>query len=80
MFHYVYLLESQGAPGRHYTGMTTNLEQRLAEHNSGKCPHTRPFRPWSIASAIAFHDRDKAVAFERYLKTHSGRAFAKKHL
>jgi putative endonuclease len=29
---------------------------------------------------VAFRDRDQAVAFEKYLKSSSGRAFAKKRL
>jgi hypothetical protein len=42
-------------------------------------PHTSKFRPWQIETAVAFRSKDKAVAFEQYLKSHSGRAFAKKH-
>lgn len=79
MFYYVYLLKSQSDPSRHYTGLTKDLESRLAKHNRGEVPSTAPYRPWSIDIAIAFHERDKAATFERYLKTHSGRAFAKKH-
>jgi hypothetical protein len=29
--------------------------------------------------ALAFRAREQAAEFERYLKTHSGRAFAAKH-
>ena len=42
-------------------------------------PHTAKFRPWRIKNAIAFDDCEKACAFEAYLKTHCGRAFAKRH-
>jgi hypothetical protein len=38
------------------------------------------FRPWRLISYIASSDEQKAIAFERYLKTASGRAFAKKRL
>ncbi len=62
-----------------YVGMTENLEERLKVHNSGGVPHTSKFAPWEIETAIAFRSKDRAVVFERYLKTHSGRAFAKKH-
>ncbi|MGB8356846.1 MAG: hypothetical protein WCD79_23315 [Chthoniobacteraceae bacterium] len=41
--------------------------------------HTSKYRPWIVQVAIAFEDRTKAAAFETYLKSHSGRAFTKKH-
>ncbi|MCX6998575.1 MAG: GIY-YIG nuclease family protein [Kiritimatiellaeota bacterium] len=78
-FFYVYQLVSLGDPARHYTGFTEDLEERLRHHNSGACPHTAKFRPWKIDTCAAFSDREKALAFERYLKSHSGRAFAHKH-
>ncbi|MBW1887260.1 MAG: GIY-YIG nuclease family protein [Deltaproteobacteria bacterium] len=78
-FHYVYILTSEVEPTRHYTGLTKDLENRLKEHNSGHVPHTNKYRPWRIESAITFRSRKKAVAFEKYLKSHSGRAFAAKH-
>ena len=53
---------------------------RLQRHNAGEVPHTAKFRPWRIKTAIAFTDRNRALRFERYLKTASGRAFAKKRL
>jgi len=34
----------------------------------------------ALKTAIAFIDRKKALQFEEYLKTASGRAFAKKRL
>jgi predicted GIY-YIG superfamily endonuclease len=79
MFHYVYQLCSSEVPAHHYTGLTEDLEQRLAKHNRGEVPSTARFRPWRIEVAIAFRDRNKAVAFEKYLKSHSGRAFAGRH-
>jgi len=78
-FHYVYILSSQAEPSRHYTGLTDGLEYRLKAHNSGQVPHTAKYRPWKIEAAIAFQSRKKAAAFEKYLKSHSGRAFASKH-
>ena len=77
-FNYVYILVSVSDESCHYTGITEDLEARLKAHNSGKVPHTSKYRPWRIENYIAFHSRDKAAAFEKYLKSHSGRAFAKK--
>lgn len=79
-FHYVYILQSEKDTKRYYTGFTDNLENRFRDHNSGKSPHTAKLRPWRIKTAIAFSDRNRAIAFEEYLKTPSGRAFSKKRL
>jgi predicted GIY-YIG superfamily endonuclease len=78
-FFYVYVLSSVADPNRHYTGWTEDLDKRLRAHNAGQCPHTAKGRPWQVETAIAFRSREKAVAFEKYLKSHSGRAFAAKH-
>jgi predicted GIY-YIG superfamily endonuclease len=79
-FFYVYILQSLADPDRHYTGFTEDLKQRVDHHNAGSVPHTAKFRPWKLQTAIAFTDRQKALDFERYLKSGSGRAFARKHL
>ncbi len=78
-FHYVYILRSTVESDRYYVGLTRNLESRLAEHNRGETPSTKPYAPWQIQIATAFRDHAKAVAFEQYLKSHSGRAFSKRH-
>ena len=78
-FHYVYILVSISDPSRHYIGLTDDLEARLKAHNSGKSPHTSKYSPWKIETAIAFRSQEKAAAFEKYLKSHSGRTFASKH-
>ena len=78
-FHYVYVLVSKGDPTRHYIGLTDNLESRLKAHNWGQVPYTCKYRPWQLETAIAFRSPERAAAFEKYLKSHSGRAFASKH-
>ena len=79
-FHYVYILQSESNPKHYYTGLTENLDSRLKSHNSGQVPHTSKYKPWRIKTAIAFIDHKKALDFEKYLKSPSGRAFAKKRL
>jgi predicted GIY-YIG superfamily endonuclease len=79
-FSYVYILESAKIPSHFYVGVTDNLKERLARHNAGENPSTANLRPWRIKTALAFTDELKAARFERYLKTASGRAFAKKRL
>ncbi|NOU37006.1 MAG: GIY-YIG nuclease family protein [Kiritimatiellaceae bacterium] len=79
-FYYVYILQSLSEAETFYTGYTTDLENRLKKHNSGSVPHTAKHRPWRIKTAIAFTDKQRAVDFEVYLKTHSGRSFVSKRL
>jgi len=78
-FFYVYILVSECDASLHYTGVTQNLSARLKEHNRGACPHTAKHKPWKIETAVAFRSETKARAFERYLKTGSGREFARRH-
>jgi putative endonuclease len=77
---YVYLLESLEYPEQTYVGLTDDLRSRFAAHNAGYSPHTAKYRPWRLVTYVAFTDEKKAIAFERYLKTASGRAFARKRL
>ena len=79
-FFYVYILQSESNGKHFYVGFTEDLEGRLKTHNAGHVPHTIKFRPWRIKTAIAFTEHQRAIDFERYLKTGSGRAFAKKRL
>jgi putative endonuclease len=78
-FFYVYMLESISHQDRHYVGITENLGARLRTHNAGEVRCSSRHRPWRIKTAVAFTDEIRAQAFERYLKSASGRAFAKKH-
>lgn len=79
-FVFVYILVSESNPDRHYTGLTHNVERRLRAHNAGQVPHSSRFRPWRLETAMAFRSHAKARCFEVYIKSHSGRAFAKRHL
>jgi len=77
---FVYVLRNQEAPPRYYTGITSDAPTRLSEHNRGRCTHTAKYGPWSIDVVIEFGDERRAIAFERYLKSGSGVAFAHRHL
>jgi predicted GIY-YIG superfamily endonuclease len=77
---YVYIIRSINFSDHEYTGATRDLKQRLTEHNAGKSAHTAKFMPWELVWYCAFPDKHRALAFEKYLKSHSGRAFAKKRL
>ncbi len=75
----VYLLQSTPHPSQYYVGLAGNVDDRLQQHNRGESLHTAKYRPWKLIVTVQFADDHKAHAFERYLKTGSGRAFAKRH-
>jgi predicted GIY-YIG superfamily endonuclease len=77
---FVYIIESIAMPGRFYTGVTSDMAERLADHNAGRSPHTASGRPWETSVVIQFKSESTAMAFEKYLKSGSGVAFSKKRL
>jgi putative endonuclease len=76
---FVYVAQSMVDPNRYYCGLTSDVTERLTTHNSGGSRHTASLRPWRLVVALEFAAEAGAVAFEKYLKTGSGRAFAKRH-
>jgi len=77
---YVYILQSLEHLGRYYVGVTADLRSRLVKHNAGEVPHTAKYAPWTVKTYIAFSNKNQAFEFEKYLKSASGRAFAKNRL
>jgi predicted GIY-YIG superfamily endonuclease len=77
---YVYLIGSLSSNEQRYVRMTTDLKRRFQAHNAGKSYHTSKFKPWRLITYVAFSDRAKAEAFERYLKSGSGHALANRRL
>ena len=75
----VYVLRSTSDPQHHYVGITNDVRARLEWHNHGPCGHTTRHRPWSIVVSMEFTTEKAARTFEKYLKSGSGRAFAKRH-
>ena len=78
--YYVYMLRSVSHPDQTYIGFSMDLKKRLAAHNSGQSSHTSKYKPWMLATYLAFSDKAQALSFEKYLKSHSGKAFANKRL
>jgi len=76
---FVYILRSDSNPARHYVGLTADVPTRLKWHNGGQNVHTARDRPWSVIVSLEFATEAAARQFERYLKSGSGRAFAKRH-
>ena len=77
---YVYILQSVAHPVRYYSGITADLKARLAKRNAREGARASKYAPWKFKIYVAFSDGAQALAFEKYLKPASGRAFAKKRL
>ena len=76
---FVYVLKTADAVPHFYVGLTADVPARLSHHNAGRCPHTSKHGPWELHVVIEFRQEATAIRFERYLKSGSGRAFAKRH-
>jgi predicted GIY-YIG superfamily endonuclease len=76
---FVYVLRNADRKPSFYVGLSSDVGARLADHNMGRCSHTASHRPWQLHVVIEFSDEQRAIRFERYLKSGSGRAFAKRH-
>lgn len=63
-----------------YIGYTTNLENRLIEHNSGRVTSTKKRRPFQLIYHEMFTNKDDAKAREVFLKSGFGRDQLKKAL
>lgn len=72
---FMYLLRSEKTGGP-YIGVTNDVGRRIAVHNSGGSLYTAPHR---LIVTLEFASERSALDFERYLKSGSGRAFAKRH-
>jgi putative endonuclease len=72
----VYILKC--IDGTHYTGYTTDLADRLERHEKGEITHTSSRLPVQLVTYITFSDKFKALPFEEYLKSGSGKAFSQK--
>ncbi len=76
----VYLLRSLSKPDQPYVGLTRGpIQDRLRRHNKGHVRSTVRHRPWQLHATFWFADEGTATTFERYLKSGSGRAFARRH-
>jgi len=77
--YYVYTIRSH-VDGRIYVGFSNELKQRVKAHNTGQSKYTAKYKPWDLIFYSAFEKQNTAKEFEQYLKSHSGKAFANKHL
>ena len=69
---FVYVLRSL-TTGRQYTGATTDLDVRLAQHNSDQSRSTKHRGPWTLVHHEEFTTLAEALRREKVLKTGKGR-------
>jgi putative endonuclease len=72
--YYVYVLWSDKLHKR-YVGFTSNLSQRLSDHNSGKSPFTKRGIPWKMIYTEEYLSEIDARKREIFFKTGVGRKF-----
>lgn len=77
--YFVYIIRSINSPEKVYVGKTGNLKKRISDHNSGTTYHTDKYKPWELILYVCFMDEAKAISFEQYLKSGSGKEFRKRH-
>jgi putative endonuclease len=76
--YYVYILLC--ADRSYYVGYTENIKNRIQSHNNGKSFSTSYRLPVKIKWIGIFTNKEKAINFEKYLKTGSGIALKFKRL
>lgn len=79
MLYIVYILQSEKDKS-YYTGLTTDLEQRIKSHNQGLSIYSSSKKPFNLIWHCEFRDKKLAAKFEYYLKSGSGIAFRNKRL
>ena len=66
MFYYVYVLQSE-KDKRFYVGYTSNLKERINQHNSGSVKSTKDRRPLKLIYYEACINQTDALNKEKYL-------------
>ncbi|MCP5064903.1 MAG: GIY-YIG nuclease family protein [Ignavibacteriae bacterium] len=79
MHYYVYLLKSINYSVQSCFGFTKDLRKRLEKNDECESKYTSKYKPWELQTTESFLDKKKSTDFEKYLKSHSGRAFTKEH-
>jgi putative endonuclease len=69
---FAYVLGSQSS-GRLYTGWTSDVTQRLGQHNQGTTKSTKNRGPWHLIHQEQYQTRAEAGRRERFLKSGQGR-------
>jgi putative endonuclease len=79
MIYYVYLLLSE-KDNLFYTGYTSDLKNRLEQHNSGKVFSTKNRTPLRLIYYEGCLNQQDATRREKYLKSGSGKIYLRNRL
>ena len=77
--YFVYVLKSK-KDNKCYYGLTTNLKERLGEHNNGSVPSTRHRKPLELVYFEKANTLSEARKREKYFKSGFGRKYIKNKL
>jgi putative endonuclease len=73
---WVYILFSDSCQ-KYYTGQTSNLENRIVEHNSGETSSIKHGIPWRLLWMKECLDRSEAVLLEKKIKSRGAKRYLK---
>jgi len=73
----MYVLKS-GKDGTYYIGTTSDLTNRVCEHNFGRTGYTKSKRPWNLMYHEDFETRGLAMIREKQLKRIKNRSILEK--
>ena len=68
----VYILQSHKT-NKFYTGYTTNIEDRVEQHNNSSTLSTRPGIPWILVYTESFDNKTDAIKRENEIKRKKSR-------
>lgn len=76
---FVYIIQSIGQPAAYYVGLTSDVGARLSTHNGPIATYRSESPLEKTCIVVGFDEEQPAILFEKYLKTGSGREFARRH-
>lgn len=74
--YFVYAIKSL-KDGRIYVGLSSNLQRRVIEHNSGYVFSTKGYVPWKLIDKEAVGNRKEDRVREKYFKSGFGKELLK---
>lgn len=79
MFYLVYVLQSQ-KDRNFYIGFTTNIKNRVKDHNNGRNISTRNRKPLKLIYFEGYLNKKDALGREKFLKSGSEMMYLKNQL
>lgn len=74
--YYVYILKSK-VNGSYYKGLTSDIDRRIRDHNSGNTSSNRKFAPYGIVHVELCENLEDARELELFFKSGYGRELIK---